>query len=226
MFSSTKFLATACLFALASESASAEIIGGVEFPQGAISFADTVVSYSPGSAGNAPTDPHQGAFNALGVPDYDDVNSCPSQADCSFVSLGASGQLVVQFTDNVLTGSGTAALDLWIFEVGPAIEGTALALSTDGVTWIPIGSIGGATAGIDIDALGFGTTSEFSFVRLTDLAQSGSGLTPGADIDAVGAISTRAVNPIPEPSTWALLIVGFGVIGGSLRMRARAEGVA
>ncbi|MBU1377812.1 MAG: PEPxxWA-CTERM sorting domain-containing protein [Alphaproteobacteria bacterium] len=45
--------------------------------------------------------------------------------------------------------------------------------------------------------------------------------TPGADID-LGSPSGGAV---PEPSTWALLIVGFGLTGGVLR-RGRRESLA
>ena len=43
----------------------------------------------------------------------------------------------------------------------------------------------------------------------------------GADIDAVGAISTRLVTGVPEASTWAMLIVGFGAVGGTMRRRTR-----
>ena len=46
----------------------AEIIGGVDFPMGAISFADSVFSYSPVIVNGEPTLPFRGANNALGVP--------------------------------------------------------------------------------------------------------------------------------------------------------------
>jgi len=62
-----------------------------------------------------------------------------------------------------------------------------------------------------------------SFVRLTDvLAEGGAGNggTVGADIDAVGAISTRRPTAaVPEPTTWALMIGGFGLVGATLRRR-------
>jgi len=215
---SKAILATGISF-LGISSAHAEIIGGVDFPQGAISFADAVVSYTPGLAGNSPTAPHQGAFNALGEPDYAGVNSCASQADCSFVSLGVGGELVLRFTDNLLTGSDSDADDLWIFEVGPDVEGTVIDISTNGVDWLSVGSIGGSTRGVDIDAFGFGAGSAFSYVRLTDIPGNGgtSGATVGADIDAVGAISTRLAPSVPEPATWAMLIAGFGLTGAAMR---------
>jgi hypothetical protein len=40
------------------------------------------------------------------------------------VTLGRGGSLTLAFTDNVLTGGGTPAPDLYIFEVGPDVEDT------------------------------------------------------------------------------------------------------
>jgi len=206
---------------LGAGGARADVFGGVEFPQGAISFADLVVSYEPGLAGADPTAPYQGADNALGVPDYAGANGCASQAACTFVSLGVGGALVLRFTDNVLTGSDNGDDDLWIFEIGPDVEDTTVEVSEDGLTWFSVGMVTGSTRGIDIDAFGFDSSSAFSFVRLIDVANEGGtgGATVGADIDAVGAISTRATGGIPEPSTWAMMIAGFGLAGGTLRRR-------
>lgn len=167
-------------------------IDGVTFPQGNISFADEAVSYTPGSP--APTSPHKGTNNALSSPDYNGRNNCSSQANCSFVSLGRGGTLVVRFTDNVLTGSGNNDLDLWVFEVGPQVEDMFVEISSDGRSWHSVGAIGGGKSGVDIDAFGFGPSSSFAYVRLTDDPNKGgrSGSTVGADLDAVGAISTRS----------------------------------
>ena len=203
--------------------ASADVFGGVDFPQGAISFADVVVSYQPGLEGLAPTAPFLDADRALGVPDFVSDTACA--VDCTFVSLGVGGALVVRFTDNVLTGSNNGDDDLWIFEIGPDVEDTTVEVSEDGLTWFDVGLVTGSTRGIDIDAFGFDSTSAFSFVRLIDVANEGgqSGATVGADIDAVGAISTRATPGIPEPSTWAMMLLGFAGLGGALR-RARRVG--
>lgn len=197
--------------------------GGAEFPEGVVSFTDTLVTYTPGLVGANPTDPHRGAFNALGLPDYAGINSCPSQAGCRFVSLGDGGSLVLRFDDNKLTGNGDNALDLWVFEVGPDIEDTFVDISMEGLIWHPVGKVFGSTAGIDIDAFGFTAADQFAFIRLTDDTNEGgqSGSTVGADIDAVGAISA-VVTSVPEPGTFGLM--GVGSIALFLRLRQHRRG--
>ena len=76
-------------------------------------------------------------------------------------------------------------------------------------------------------AFGFGTSDFFSFVRLTDDFAEGatSGTTVGADIDAVGAISTAPPVPppgsVPEPGT--LLLVGAGFALAAATRAARRD---
>jgi len=192
-------------------------IGGVEFPQGAVSFADAVVAYEPGfGGGSLPSAANSEPSNALGVPEVPgstSIGACGGlPADCPFVSLASGGRLTLRFVDNVLTGSDSAALDLWIFEVGPDIEDTFVEVSADGVTWTAVGKVFGSTGGIDIDAFGFTSADALAFVRLRDDPAEGgaSGASAGADIDAVGAITTRRTS-VPEPGSLSLL--GLGVAG-------------
>lgn len=211
--------AIACTGVLVSAPASAALFHGVEFPGGAASFSDSVVSYDPAFSGGAiPAAAFRDPTQALGTPNF------PEGTDPEYVSLGAGGRIILRFTDNSLTGSGTSALDLWIFEIGPDVEDTFVDISKDGSTYFSVGKVTGATKGVDIDAFGFGTSDFFSFVRLTDdiALDATSGTTVGADIDAVGAISTApAVNGVPEPGTFALLGIGLAALRYQRRSRIR-----
>ena len=47
---------------------------------------------------------------------------------------------------------------------------------------------------------------------------------PGGSTGAIGAVLVAAPevqNGVPEPGTWAMLILGMGMVGGALRMRRR-----
>jgi hypothetical protein len=178
--------------------------GGIEFPGGASSFADSVVSYDPNYGGGAvPTHPNFiNPDEALGIPNYTGGGTGTGS-----VSLGSGGRIVLQFLDNFLTGSDSAAFDLHIFEVGPDVEDTFVDISADAVTWFSVGKVFGSTSSIDIDAFGFGSMDFFSYVRLTDDPNEGgaTGVTVGADIDAVGAIST-VPRDVPDAGQLVVLI--------------------
>jgi hypothetical protein len=180
--------------------ASATTYGGIEFPDGPSSFADAVVSYSPGSdVGGNFADP----TSALGIPDYGSSTGA--------TSLGDGGELVLQFTDNSLIASGDINQDLWIFEIGSATESFNVAISTDNSNWIDLGDVGGQPTGIDIDSIAGVTAGVFySYVRLKDIAPNQSNFPFGeADIDAVGAISSAP--PVPVPA--AVWLFGTGIFG-------------
>jgi hypothetical protein len=186
------------LLSLCATSAQAKFFGGVEFPAGNASFVDVVVSFAPDFGGAPPAVVFQDAKNALGLPGV--VTSVG-------LSLGDGGRITLRFVDNSLTGSGDSTADLWVFEIGPAMETTFVDISKDGRTWHAVGSVPGGTSGIDIDAFGFGTADQFSFVRLTDEDEGAFpgpefhlGNVAGADIVAVGAASSGpAVRPSPRP---------------------------
>jgi len=160
--------------------------GGVFFPAGAISFADRVVAFT---AGTGVTPGFDNANNALGPPDLLTRGPEPETGEFT-TSLGRGGVLTLAFEDNFLTGSGDARPDLVIFETGE-IESVRVEISRDGVTYFNVGVVGGIDNTVDIDAFGFGPQDRFGFVRLTDLRQGSLTSGPvGADIDAVGAISS------------------------------------
>lgn len=162
------------------------VIGSVGFPSGVTSFADQVVSYSPGPQAIPPyTDPQA----AVGAPDYTGTDD-----GSTYVSLGFAGELIMRFTDNALTASGDPANDLWLFEIGAAIEPSNVSISEDGLNWIDLGLVEGATRGIDIDAFvgsGVELGKKYYYVKIVDgNYQMSTSPWGGADIDAVGAIES------------------------------------
>jgi OOP family OmpA-OmpF porin len=162
----------------------------VVFPGGDISWVDTVVSFTPGDpAASRSLDPNA----ALGAPDYQGIDDAEDEA--TYVSVGHGGELILEFTDNVLIdGDG---MDLAIFEIGPEVEPILIAVSEDGEDWtIEVGRVEGATCAVDIAPF-VEPGQRFRFVRLTDAkaGKSNDSEWPGADINAVGAINTLPVLP-------------------------------
>jgi OmpA-OmpF porin, OOP family len=150
----------------------------IDIPLGDKAFADEVTLFTEGkpSAIDISSDPSK----ALGIPDFDGEYK-------GFVALGCGGSLILKFTDNALIN--IEGPDLYVFELGKFFEPTELAISKDGINWISIGEIDGATAQVDINQ--FSKPGDvFNYVRLTDLKTECRGKWPGADIDAVAAIGS------------------------------------
>lgn len=180
------------------ETSPAQTFVGIEFSAGLNAFADRVVSFQPGTG---LSDAFDDAGQSLGAPNATRSGIEPQNPDpatntvVSTTSLGRGGVLTLQFVDNFLTGSGDARPDLVVFETG-AIESVRVEISRDNVSYIEVGIIEGASNQIDIDSDAFGrfvdrSDERFSFVRLTDLRDTIAGTSAiGADIDAVGALSS------------------------------------
>jgi hypothetical protein len=197
---------------------------GIDFPDGARSFADAVIQYNPlFQGGPGPTDPNfMDPIVATGLPDYAEVG--PSMGS---VSLGRGGLIELDFLDNRLTNSGDALDDLHVFEIGPDVEDTFVSVrptaatasvlgpgfDADGDGFYEVGKVFGSTSSIDIDMFfpGFAAgVLEFNAVQLVDDPNEGAsgGATVGADIDAVGAITSV----IPEPSSFVYVVLCLGLL--------------
>jgi hypothetical protein len=120
------------------------------------------------------------------------------------VTTGANGDLITAITGNIggnavtLLAPGTNGSDDLLFPIGTSFTGGASVVDLD-------------TSGIAVSTtLGnyhiFGGGSPFS-----------KGTLSGNDIDEVGpagfGVGTLAVSAVPEPSTWAMMLLGFGGIG-------------
>jgi len=219
-------IAATALFLASSAHAASVTYRGITFPGGDASFADAVVadSVNLGQGTTIPSGaPNGNPAEALGMP----------SANQAAYTLGVGGSIVLQFTDNSLTGSGDSAFDLHIFEVGPDVEDTFVSISVDGNSFLDVGKVFGSTSSIDIDRYFTGTsfdaTTKFSYVKLVDDPSEGD-RNPnrnyaGADIDTVGAISSAPPVPaVPLPASSLLMIGGIlGLTSLTRRKKAHAQ---
>lgn len=154
--------------------------GEVILPLGDLSFADAVIGFQVGTGKikASASDPNV----TLGPPAY-----TGNVDDGTFYSLGCDGTLILQFINNALVD--VPGPDLYVFEVGPRVEGMRLEISTDGQDWILIGDIEGGRSEVDIAPV-VGSGDTYRFVRLTDDGGDCSSNFAGADVDAVAAIGS------------------------------------
>lgn len=155
----------------------------VFIPFGKIAFADSVVEFKRGSP--AAKEPFDDPKNGLGEPDFTTyVTGKPK-----YVSIGCGGQYTIKFKKvGFIDIDGP---DLVFFEVGPSIEPFRVEISTNGRRWLQLGRmVNGGQTTVDIGRFVRKTDPPqiYHYIRLTDLKRSCGGATPGADIDAIGAI--------------------------------------
>ncbi len=153
-------------------------------------FASYVVEFTHGD----PWTSHEENMDpeiALGLPDSS--NDAYSTGD---LCLGINGVLVLGFDSLIYDGPGD---DVYVFEVGPAVEETKVEVSSDLTTWYVIGIAEGRTAGLDM-AGKVPSGSSFRYVRVTDTGNNEPGGWSGADIDAVCGLNVKPASPVePEP---------------------------
>jgi hypothetical protein len=195
-------------------------------------YADAVLRYDPlFTGGPAPAALYQNPLAALGAPTVATYNP-------NYVTLGRGGLIELAFVDNLLTNSASLAADLWIYEIGPDVEDTYVAIRPTAATFLllggafdangdgffEIGKVFGATSSINIDTFFPGYAAgvlRFDAVQLIDDRFEGdaTGITVGADINAVEALTSTSA--VPEPATVALLGAGLAVLAAARRRAAR-----
>jgi len=117
--------------------------------------------------------------------------------------------LTAYFTDNSGRTPATASLQL-IFNPGILSDGLSTDLSFDDIL---SSSYTFNTGGHYINLQGHGVINGLVFRTIVP---------PPSDYRT---FETRDVRDVPEPATWAMMLAGFGLIGGALRRHARRTGV-
>lgn len=133
------------------------------------------------------------------------------------------------YTNNVANAASTtlygidAFTDSLVRSTSPN-AGAYVNTSLDGTPFVPLGVLLGASDPLGFDISGLTGASFFS----ANGSFYGINLTTGAST-LVGQIGTEGITGIalgvaavPEPGTWAMMLIGFGAIGVAVRRRRRS----
>ncbi len=135
----------------------------------------------------------------------------------NFLFLASSNQRNAN-SDNLQYGFtfGSSTSMLGIFQTTPTASGNLGNSTTSGfgtASFVP-GNAGFGSYGLRFRAGNAGSLSYF----VADGGGDNSGDNQGPIIDNI----SLSIGAVPEPGTWAMMILGFGLIGGALRTRKRA----
>ena len=139
----------------------------------------------------------------------------PDGPDPDFLSLPTGSYVTVGFNDEIVTDG--AGFDIFISEVGVANEAANIFVTPDFVTYTFLGLASDATVST-FDLASIGYTGNVVGVRIVGLDSFGG--SPGFDLSFVQVLP-GAFEAISEPTTWAMMLFGFGAVGLASRRRRR-----
>ncbi len=169
---------------------------------------------------------HSGTRNDAGSFDADHDETIEDFNDATLVpgltiTTDAGTLANSQFEDRVTRSGGEMTLFTFaspikafggFFNLTPGGVAQLLRFSIDGV------DVGTQTASVSgFQFFGFSSTTAFSSVKI--VAGTGSGNAETYHLDNL----RFAAAAVPEPATWAMMILGFGLIGGAMRSRQTAK---
>ena len=200
-------VAFAVLSAAASASASTNLISNGDFEDG-----DGIGSLTGWTVGGA------AAVVAATSAEYAACCSFSGASDGTFAAFGGSGQAgITTLTQNFTTIAGR--FYTLNFDFGAVGSGNSNLLSVTADTGFESYSASGtndfANAYIPrtINFVGSGGVHALTFAVTTY---------PDDNVDSLVDNVSLTLGAVPEPSAWALMILGFGGVGASLRTRRRA----
>lgn len=185
-----------------------------------VGYADVVLDYFDSGLGALPG-PYGGTFDGVSgtfpVSVSTSVVLGPDGAIADFLSLPTGSYVTVGFTDEIIfDGVGN---DLFIGEAGVAGETANVFVSSDNVNFVFLGLANDAVVtAFDLGSIGFlGNVTAVKIVGLDTFGGS-----PGFDVSFVQGLP-GSVGGVPEPATWAMMILGFGLAGTMVRRGRRAR---
>lgn len=123
-----------------------------------------------------------------------------------------------------LQGTSTATLSLIDLVAGQSYAISFLASARPGYNNLPVDvSVDGASLGqISPTVTSFVAYTGFRFVAAGSTGSLTFTGVPADGSDTNTAIDFVTIAAVPEPATWALMIGGFGLVGGAMRRRTKA----
>ena len=136
-------------------------------------------------------------------------NSGP--ATLSFTINGVSGSFATPFNAfSVTLGSGSGQRALVGFTEAEPFGNDLIDVRDPGLQGYDLKTGISSATNLPIDFLNFGTAFPTS-----------AGTLIFADDDAASARFSASLSAVPEPASWAMMVLGFGILGGALRQRTK-----
>ena len=202
------FLAASAAMLMAGSAQASTTIGGFTFTSSATSLIQASGAWISST----------GAPLATAVTDSDLISSVFSFDPNAFLRIG--------FANGILNGAGN---DFVVFTIGNfapgiadpvpvTINGVTIVLPPSPTTSFVFGPGRGQLNAAAFDLTDFGLASGAS---ISEIRISGSTSPLAPIMPFFGVLNTGTGAVVPEPSTWMLMIMGFGLIAQQLRRRHR-----
>jgi PEP-CTERM motif len=144
---------------------------------------------------------------------------------CAAAPAAAADYIVTYTGTSAINGAFSARLRLTVFGgFATAIRGTR-----NGIAVTALSPYAAATQRFsptapetDFGGISYGTTGGTLYNIFHDgaLGEINSIDTPGGNLANESRFATFSVAGIPEPTMWAMMILGFGLVGGAMRRRS------
>lgn len=215
----------------------AALLAGAAVPAQA---AIVVTAGTPGTTGVT------GLYATVVVSPFADLNSSDLTGVPDNVSRGVGEAfLTYDFEGFRLVDGAGADFNVYLGNpINVGFAGATYSVSADNILFVDVSASLGAALNLAGDEMSGGLSSTGSFdlaaataAGVTDIRYlriqgrnsvaniPGLLFRAGTQLDTVGAANFRQVTgnpvaPVPEPTTWAMLILGFGTVGGMMRRRS------
>jgi hypothetical protein len=142
------------------------------------------------------------------------------------VSFGSGGSISANIGNSGLSGAFDDTFSFLLFSdgVGSGSVSTSFSSAVNSLIIQSVTVNGTITIPVTVDSAGFTGASAGNIPLFA--GQNSIRITGIAGVNAsYGGNITFAPNAVPEPATWAMMLVGFGMVGSAMRYRRRSTKV-